>query len=597
MMANENELQEVPLFEESLETSGEKYDVSLNKRPKINLTYELNKEFENPTEAEVDMKNETNWGFLRTHETERGIKKYFRCNKVKRRGTQCAASMYYLYDCSSDKVFKFIASNPHNHDELENQAHVCLSENLKAEIEKLFSMQLKPKAIMEALTNSSEQLPTKIQLNNYLSILRKSKYGPSKISVGELEKWLKEHSTIPDSNYEAYVKSYEISAEDTDIYFRFFITSTYFIELASRSHVVHADATYKLIWQGFPVIIVGTTDKDRHFHPFGLSVSTNEKKEDFKFVFNAVKEAVEIQHKISFQPNVLVCDAAKSIQNAFLEIFGSQSVVRMCWAHAKKNIVKHVDKLITKEHRIEILNDVDLIQLATSPEIFQRVSAMFLEKWSTYVDFCEYFKKEWIQLNPNWFEGVANGTQSTNNALEAFNRVIKDSNTLRERLSLGHFLTKAIDMVRSWSHEYEMELKKVFDKPSMTLNLWTKSYNWAKLPKKIIKKNGTSNTYRVPAKLLETVPENTAADWDTLEKYKDQLFESYEVILPTDSDKWLDGQCTCPAFFKINMCKHVVGLAIRLKYVSAPLEARNISIGEKRKRGSPSKSKKALLMQ
>ena len=27
--------------------------------------------------------------------------------------------------------------------------------------------------------------------------------------------------------------------------------------------------TYKLIWQGYPVLICGTSDRDRHFHPFG----------------------------------------------------------------------------------------------------------------------------------------------------------------------------------------------------------------------------------------------------------------------------------------------------------------------------------------
>ena len=29
-------------------------------------------------------------------------------------------------------------------------------------------------------------------------------------------------------------------------------------------------SSYKLIWLGFPVLVVGTTDKARQFHPFGI---------------------------------------------------------------------------------------------------------------------------------------------------------------------------------------------------------------------------------------------------------------------------------------------------------------------------------------
>ena len=45
------------------------------------------------------------------------------------------------------------------------------------------------------------------------------------------------------------------------------------------------------------------------------------------------------------------------------------------------------------------------------------------------------------------------------------------------------------------------------------------------------------------------------------------------------------------------MCKHLVGVALRRKYVKAPPSAKDIPIGEKRKRGRPKKSTKALLTQ
>ncbi|CAF1490072.1 unnamed protein product, partial [Didymodactylos carnosus] len=69
------------------------------------------------------------------------------------------------------------------------------------------------------------------------------------------------------------------------------------------------------------------------------------------------------------------------------------------------------------------------------------------------------------------------------------------------------------------------------------------------------------------------------------------------VRLPVDKLKWLDGVCNCPAFFKNLMCKHVVGIAIRLNCCKPPSAAKDVKIGEKRRGGRPSKSKKALLMQ
>jgi len=53
----------------------------------------------------------------------------------------------------------------------------------------------------------------------------------------------------------------------------------------------------------------------------------------------------------------------------------------------------------------------------------------------------------------------------------------------------------------------------------------------------------------------------------------------------------------CPAFFKNYICKHAVGMAIRLKYCKPPAAAKTVPIGEKRKRGRPAKAKPALLVQ
>ena len=53
---------------------------------------------------------------------------------------------------------------------------------------------------------------------------------------------------------------------------------------------------------------------------------------------------------------------------------------------------------------------------------------------------------------------------------------------------------------------------------------------------------------------------------------------------------WSHSVCSCPDFFKKFMCKHIVGFAIRIKYCKPPLGAKGIPIGEKRKRGKPTRT-------
>ena len=55
--------------------------------------------------------------------------------------------------------------------------------------------------------------------------------------------------------------------------------------------------------------------------------------------------------------------------------------------------------------------------------------------------------------------------------------------------------------------------------------------------------------------------------------------------------------CTCPFFMKNGQCKHELGTKIRRTEDSVPQEAKTIPHGQKRKRGRPTKAKKALIVQ
>lgn len=104
---------------------------------------------------------------------------------------------------------------------------------------------------------------------------------------------------------------------------------------------LHCDATYKLVWNGFPVLLVGTTDLYRSFHIFGLAVCTNETETDFRFVFESLKKGLDENLNVKLAPKYLIADAAKSIQNAFMHVFGETTTIITCWFHVKKAIKGH----------------------------------------------------------------------------------------------------------------------------------------------------------------------------------------------------------------------------------------------------------------
>jgi hypothetical protein len=95
----------------------------------------------------------------------------------------------------------------------------------------------------------------------------------------------------------------------------------------------------------------------------------------------------------------------------------------------------------------------------------------------------------------------------------------------------------------------------------------------------------------------------TQADLDKYNKQKfttlNQFKKSFDVwCLGTENDShWKISKCNCPAFLKNYICKHVVGMSIRLKHCGPPAAAKTAPLGEKRKRGRPAKVKPALLTQ
>ena len=114
--------------------------------------------------------------------------------------------------------------------------------------------------------------------------------------------------------------------------------------LANARHVTHLalHGTYKLTWNGFPVLMIGSTDCMRHYHPFGLALTTGETKDDYTFLCRSLQLSIEKVGLPPFHPTCLLADGAEAITNGFESVFGPAEKRIMCWAHVVRNVDKNM---------------------------------------------------------------------------------------------------------------------------------------------------------------------------------------------------------------------------------------------------------------
>lgn len=597
----------VSYFEDHSETSSsedEPTEQPVRKQRRPNRLWQEKEKYASAAEAENAVEQQKIWQSCSVKETANGRRVEYRCVKGQYRKAECSKGLYLLYHSTSMYVSLYETLNDHDNHSIGQTRG--LSEDLKDFIQKKYADGItKPNALLHLVRQNGMVEPPKTQVIGFLTKLRQKKGTPS-ASTSEIRTWCNERIQIPQDEDEPYVIGFVVFAEsynseDQDL--KIVMSTPRLLKLAkNHPKLAQTDATYKLNWHGYPFLLVGTSDANRVFHPFAVALTKGETQEDFAFIFQEIYKAVP-----EWKPSILLADGAEAITNGFTVVFGSPEVRLMCFYHMKTKSDSHLRLVSNVDYRSQLEEDINVLQTAPNEKTFKKASALFLKKWKNCKDnevivFVTYLEKEWFISQPNWYEGAARGFPSTNNGVEATNSIIKSEHTLRERLPIGQFLNCSMDMVKKWSQRRDPKsVNCVFfnETPSISLELWTQAYQWVAQKIPVLQRDtdgrveyfcSSSKTQTpITAKLLQDF-ERQEGKWKTFDNFSTWRSKIWKIEVYPDRVV-----CSCPIFTKKNQCKHSIGMLIKRKEVDVPEEAKNIPLGQKRKRGRPSKAKKALL--
>lgn len=188
-------------------------------------------------------------------------------------------------------------------------------------------------------TFEHDDMPDTRQIYYQLKKFRNSTVEPL-FKLGDLKVWCDMHCSFPSQDDESFVLAHDCSSLNEKMNFRFTLTTPELLRRAKKFKTICIDATYKLNWHGFPLIVFGTVDRLKRFHPIASACTTNETTTDYEFVFQSIRDAVESYFGLEFEPTTMIADGADAICNVFYNVFPSTELDIMCAAHVIRNIRK-----------------------------------------------------------------------------------------------------------------------------------------------------------------------------------------------------------------------------------------------------------------
>ena len=528
-----------------------------------------------------------------------GMKVFYRCKFTRKRGWHpCPCKRCVLFQ-PDGQVIEFWNGEEHDHRSilLQLPSNPLQNPEVRATVDEAVEDGLKPEGIIRKLQRKHLPLPSKKQLFNRISYLKRKRGGVQGVaSTGTLVEWVRNLGapTSPDAPLVIGQHQENLPGADGIPRFQVTLSSNRLVQLLEKAAAwpLHVDGTYKLVCQGFPVLMAGLTDANHAFHPIAISIVSHEDKGAYVGLLKSLKAAYHEHTNCQLAPRFVLADASPAITSAIRDVFqGCQRA--MCWAHVIRNIDKKL-KSVPQQQRGPFRNDLLVLQCATTSVEFTNGWQLLKRYYSSQADLLpilEYIETNWICSDTaNWFEGFMPGYPSTNNGLERANRTLKDDYTLHVKLGMAQFLKKMEEAVSSWSLKEGRDSFK--EEKEYCLRDWTDAWQWhaANPPRLRVLAQTSPEAYLVPAQQHH---QEFAANCTAYLRHTQQGFNAWTDYRFHRESVWLVARhsggwlCSCPVGVKHGCCKHTLGMAIKCGDVVAPDEAKSVPLGHRRKRGRP----------
>ena len=167
----------------------------------------------------------------------------------------------------------------------------------------------------------------------------------------------------------------------------------------------HIDATYKLIRNGFPLIVFGKTDFQHKLHPIAFCISSHEQEEDYKHFYLGIKN-LACDLNLNFSPDYILQDAWYPSFNAAQNLFPDTKIL-MCYYHVAANWKKKY-----KSYSVDIQKELKIwhrkmhfskngSELTENLKNFKQYCNLFCPEFKSYV-IDVWLKSNYIHLEIFW---------------------------------------------------------------------------------------------------------------------------------------------------------------------------------------------------
>lgn len=545
----------------------------------------------------------------------KGQKIYFRCKRVPKAVKPGCAIQYVLFlPADTNQIILLHNGKNHNHAEVMAGKRQVMTDEMVDFVRRLieknvFSYDSIIEFIEEARRKDSlfldEPNPNRRQIEYRLKCFRNKKIPPL-FKLGDLNKWCEDNSAFPSDEDESFVIAHECSSISDHMNFRFLMSTPALLKKFIGLKQICIDATYKLNWNNFPLIILGTVDRANKFHPLIYACCSNETTNDYAFIFESVKTAMEVFFETKFGPTTLIADGALAIRNAFFSVyFDTADLGIMCFPHVLRNIMKQ--SFAVKTNKWLIISDIKKIQQSSNRDMFNMLCHLFCKKWVEFEPtFVAYFQKQWMgQLN-NWFEGCACYTPSTNNGCESHNASVKRKITLRKRLPLNQFLVAMQRLTEIVSKQFSSNSRFIEIHPKIEREVMVNAAFMVQNKFHCFKlkiSDVTMLAYLVPSQTnCEEINANekyykslVKRRWESFDEFIIHGLHIFYIVRVSVAAWETKSTCTCVYFFKKNICKHIIAVGMRENVIDIPDTVNPTLLNQNRRnQGRVTCAKKAL---